>query len=125
MFNFTKQHTYEELLVQKVMKEIKMLANTCPFRYLAVIDVIEHGETKKVYKYIFDNKKLYLDDEDRITGKEKDLNLKKYCFLFNGKPKNFTELEKYEALFDEIERFKALFVKELNLKKSVYRINDL
>ena len=120
---FKKTYTYEEILVKNLMTELKILHNRNPFQYLAVpLSLSLTNDLKKTLIYIFANSRLYVDDEEKLTGKERDLDLNKYCYMFNGSPKNFIELEKYEFLNSNLIVFKAFFEEALKTKKAQYGI---
>ena len=120
---FRKTYTYEELLVKNIMERLKVLKSKNPFKYLAVqIKLSLTDDLKKNITYIFADGKVFVDDEEKLTGKERDLNLNKYCYLFNGKPKNFIELEKYEFLSSNFGVFEAVFDEALRTKKAQYGI---
>ncbi len=121
---FKKSYTYEELLVIKVMTEIKELIQQCPFQYLAFYMVIEAGDDRKVLNYIVNNKKLYVDINSVVTLNNKDLNLNKYCDKFDGRPRNFLELDRYEFIFANMDAFRINFQDAIKNKKLKYGIKD-
>ena len=126
MFNFfNKTYTYEELLVRDVMSKIKNLISQNHFKLLSIVIPFGNPEEKKVITYIISNNKLYLDNHQTIDTTDRDLALDRYCFCFNGKPKNFLELEHYEFLFSNMLTFEEYFKQNLNTKKALYQIKDV
>jgi hypothetical protein len=117
---FFRGHTHEDLLVLKIMTEIKTMLNKCPFKYLLFPIVLEVEGQNKPYNYIIKEGKLYLDTTNAINNK--DLNLFKYCFYFNGKPKTFKDLENYEFFSENLGPIKKSFEDSLAVKKELYRI---
>jgi len=102
------------------MDEINTMLNNCPFKYLLFSIGIEIEGQIKPYNYIIKEGKLYLDTTNAISNK--DLNLFKYCFHFNGKPKTFRDLEHYEFFSEYLGMIKKAFEDSLKIKKELYRI---
>jgi len=119
--------THEEILVNEVMSEVQQLINTCCFKYLFIpMEMhlpIKGEDLKKHYSYIIKDGKMYLDIDNSIN--RKDLDFDKYCFLFDGVPSNFFDLENYELFFQNIAAIKAEFELQLGAKKALYGKNVL
>lgn len=112
-----KKRTPEDLLVLHVMNHIKFLNRYNPFKYLTFsVDLND-----KKFIYILLSGTLYLD----LTGMsiEDPNNFVKHCFKFDGKLRNFIDLENYEFLKINEAAFTEVFTKALNSKKVQYGLN--
>ena len=116
--------TVEQIIVQKVMTQVNNLINYCPFKYLIVtlpIAVPDKPDIQVIY--IIKDGYLYEDNHSLISTKvAKDIDLDKYFFRVDGKPKSFLDMERYQVIYTNLDLLTKRTNEEVLAKKKIYNI---
>ena len=115
----------EDLMVENVMAGVQELIDACPFRYLLVSSPIAiPNKPDMQVVYIIKDGKLYEDHRNNIVNSKisHDVDLDKYCFKFDGKPRSFLDLEHYQFVYINFDLIKKYVRDSITAKKVIYRI---